>query len=228
MWCRHLFPMESKWMSSHEALLAQITLWSNCNGLFSIALSLWARLSLYQITEHIYQVPIYRHSYVHQVRAYITRLLQVQYAYLTYTALAAWLVGIAFPFYGTLNSVIGAFSGPVVAFAMPCLAFNLVYRWATNCKGVHFNSFLGFLWLTSKGTAFAVVLLLLSDWSLLCLALVCKLTDLLQQDSLNVIPAFASNRVVLASNYFHPEALLPPKSNSDPHCLIPTFKWNCV
>ena len=49
-------------------------------------------------------------------------------------ALLAWLVGIAFPFYGTLNSVIGAFSGPVVAFAMPCLTFNLVYRYSLHCS----------------------------------------------------------------------------------------------
>ena len=42
-------------------------------------------------------------------------------------ALIAWLLGVAFPFYGTLNSVIGALTGPIVAFAMPCLAFNITY-----------------------------------------------------------------------------------------------------
>eukprot|EP00891_Asterochloris_glomerata_P002298 jgi/Astpho2/2298/gw1.00040.45.1_t len=41
--------------------------------------------------------------------------------------LIAWLLGVAFPFYGTLNSVIGALTGPIVAFAMPCLAFNITY-----------------------------------------------------------------------------------------------------
>ncbi|KAK9820417.1 hypothetical protein WJX72_010066 [[Myrmecia] bisecta] len=41
--------------------------------------------------------------------------------------LLAWLIGVAFPFYGTLNSVIGALSGPVISFAMPCLAFNITY-----------------------------------------------------------------------------------------------------
>ncbi|DBA99393.1 TPA: Lymphocyte transmembrane adapter 1 [Trebouxia sp. C0006] len=41
--------------------------------------------------------------------------------------LAAWLIGIMLPFYGTLNSVIGALCGPIVAFAMPALAFNITY-----------------------------------------------------------------------------------------------------
>jgi len=33
---------------------------------------------------------------------------------------------------GTLNSVIGALCGPIVAFAMPTLAFNITY-WYASC-----------------------------------------------------------------------------------------------
>ena len=50
-------------------------------------------------------------------------------------ALVCWLVGIAFPFYGTLNSVIGALCGPVVAFGMPALAFNITY-WCAQTSTV--------------------------------------------------------------------------------------------
>ncbi|KAL3142835.1 Lymphocyte transmembrane adapter 1 [Trebouxia sp. C0009 RCD-2024] len=88
--------------------------------------------------------------------------------------LLCWLVGIAFPFYGTLNSVIGALCGPVVAFAMPAFAFNITYwnrkarqevalspfRWMIKYFG--WNVIFAFNWFiigvyVVNGTGFALV-----------------------------------------------------------------------
>ncbi|CAL5220457.1 g2477 [Coccomyxa viridis] len=42
-------------------------------------------------------------------------------------ALLLWFIAIAFPFYGLINSIIGALTGSMVSFILPALAYNLYY-----------------------------------------------------------------------------------------------------
>ena len=42
-------------------------------------------------------------------------------------ALFLWFIAIAFPFYGLINSIIGALTGSMVSFILPALAYNLYY-----------------------------------------------------------------------------------------------------
>ncbi|EIE20383.1 hypothetical protein COCSUDRAFT_30594 [Coccomyxa subellipsoidea C-169] len=42
-------------------------------------------------------------------------------------ALVLWFIAIAFPFYGLINSIIGALTGSMVSFILPCFAYNLYY-----------------------------------------------------------------------------------------------------
>lgn len=42
-------------------------------------------------------------------------------------ALLLWFIAIAFPFYGLINSIIGALTGSMVSFILPCFAYNLYY-----------------------------------------------------------------------------------------------------
>ena len=44
-----------------------------------------------------------------------------------HAALLLWLIAIAFPFYGLINSIIGALTGSMVSFILPALAYNLYY-----------------------------------------------------------------------------------------------------
>lgn len=43
-------------------------------------------------------------------------------------ALFVWFLAIAFPFYGNINSIIGAINSPAIALIFPCLAYSWVYR----------------------------------------------------------------------------------------------------
>jgi auxin influx carrier (AUX1 LAX family) len=43
-------------------------------------------------------------------------------------SLLVGLIGIAFPFYGTINSIIGAITSPIIAFALPAAAYSYLYR----------------------------------------------------------------------------------------------------
>lgn len=43
-------------------------------------------------------------------------------------ALLVWVIALAFPFYGTMNAVIGALTSPAIAFIFPCLAYAWIYR----------------------------------------------------------------------------------------------------
>lgn len=43
-------------------------------------------------------------------------------------ALLVWFLGVAFPFYSSINAFMGAISAPVTAFALPALAFNVIYK----------------------------------------------------------------------------------------------------
>jgi auxin influx carrier (AUX1 LAX family) len=42
-------------------------------------------------------------------------------------ALFLWFIAIAFPFYGLINSIIGALTGSMVSFILPAFAYNLYY-----------------------------------------------------------------------------------------------------
>ena len=44
-----------------------------------------------------------------------------------HAALLLWFIAIAFPFYGLINSIIGALTGSMVSFILPALAYNLYY-----------------------------------------------------------------------------------------------------
>lgn len=44
--------------------------------------------------------------------------------------LAVWLVALAIPFYGTINSLFSALTTPAGGYIMPCLAYNWYYRTA--------------------------------------------------------------------------------------------------
>lgn len=39
-----------------------------------------------------------------------------------------YFLGVAFPFYGSINSLMGAISAPTTAFMLPAITYNLVYR----------------------------------------------------------------------------------------------------
>lgn len=41
-----------------------------------------------------------------------------------------WLVALAIPFYGTINSLFSALTGGMTGYVLPCLAFNWYYRTA--------------------------------------------------------------------------------------------------
>ncbi len=43
-------------------------------------------------------------------------------------ALLIYFLGIAFPFYGAINSLMSALSGPATAFVLPAVAFNVVFK----------------------------------------------------------------------------------------------------
>lgn len=43
-------------------------------------------------------------------------------------ALLIYFLGIAFPFYGSINSLMGAISAPTTAFLLPAVAFNVAFK----------------------------------------------------------------------------------------------------
>ena len=45
-------------------------------------------------------------------------------------ALLLWFIAIAFPFYGLINSIIGALTGSMVSFILPAFAYNLFYMFS--------------------------------------------------------------------------------------------------
>lgn len=42
-------------------------------------------------------------------------------------ALFLWFIAVAFPFYGLINSIIGALTGSMVSFILPAFAYNWYY-----------------------------------------------------------------------------------------------------
>lgn len=45
-------------------------------------------------------------------------------------ALLLWFIALAFPFYGLVNSIIGALTGSMVSFILPCFAYNMFYMFS--------------------------------------------------------------------------------------------------
>jgi auxin influx carrier (AUX1 LAX family) len=54
--------------------------------------------------------------------------LWLRCSYVAPAALAVAAFAIAFPFYGTINAVIGAITSPLVAFAFPAAAYSWLHR----------------------------------------------------------------------------------------------------
>ncbi len=46
----------------------------------------------------------------------------------SFPAFLVWFLGVAFPFYGAINSLMGAVNPPITSFALPAIAYNLIYR----------------------------------------------------------------------------------------------------
>lgn len=48
--------------------------------------------------------------------------------FLPHAALSVATFAVAFPFYGTINAIIGAITSPLVAFAFPAAAYSWLHR----------------------------------------------------------------------------------------------------
>ena len=49
-------------------------------------------------------------------------------------ALLLWFIALLFPFYGIINSIIGALTGSMVSFVLPALAYNLYYMRSASAR----------------------------------------------------------------------------------------------
>ena len=49
-------------------------------------------------------------------------------------ALLLWFIALIFPFYGIINSIIGALTGSMVSFVLPALAYNLYYMRSASAR----------------------------------------------------------------------------------------------